>query len=68
MQCLQVDELFCGWSLSPAVYSGFGRCGSQRFGLVALLFDGCIKSIQVVVFSKATILQGLHHQPVGIAH
>ena len=24
--------------------------------LVAVLFDGCIKSIQVVVFSKATII------------
>ena len=30
-------------------------------------FDGCIKSIQVVDFSKATI-QGLHHQLVAIAH
>ena len=34
---------------------------------MALVFDGCIKSIQVVVFSKATI-EGLHHQLVGIAH
>ena len=32
-----------------------------------LLFDGCIKSIHVVVFSKATIY-GLHHQLVGITH
>ena len=29
--------------------------------------DGCIKSIQVVIFSKATI-EGLHHQFVGISH
>ena len=43
------------------------RCGSQRFGLVALLFDGCIESIEVVVFSKA-IIYGLHHQLAGIAH
>ena len=34
---------------------------------MALLFDGCIKSIQVVVFSKAKI-EGLHHKLVGIAH
>ena len=26
VQCLQVDDI-----LSPAVYCGFGRCGSQRF-------------------------------------
>ena len=38
--------------LPPAVYCDFGRCGSQRF---TLRFDGCIKSIEVVVFSKATI-------------
>ena len=35
--------------------------------LVALLFDGCIKSIEVVVFSKV-IIERLHHQLVGIAH
>ena len=39
--------------LSPAVYCGFGRCGSQRFPLlVALLFDVCIKSIQIVVSAR----------------
>ena len=32
---------------------------------MALLFGGYIKSIEVVVFSKATI-EGLHHQLVGI--
>ena len=51
VQCLQVDDVIP--ILSPAVYCGFCRCGSQRFCLVALLLDGCIKSIQVVVFSKA---------------
>ena len=29
MQCLQVDDVIP--ILSPAVYCGFGRCGSQRF-------------------------------------
>ena len=43
--CLQVDDVIP--ILSPAVYCGFGRC--------TLLFDGCINSIQVTVFSKATI-------------
>ena len=28
-QCLQVDDVIP--ILSPAVYCGFGRCGSQRF-------------------------------------
>ena len=36
MQCDDVIPIF-----SPAVYFGFGRCGSQRF---ALIFNGCIKS------------------------
>ena len=45
VQCLQVDDVIP--ILLPAVYCGFGRC--------ALLIDGCINSIQVVVFSKATI-------------
>ena len=31
---------------------------------MALLFDGCIMSIEVVVFSKVKI----YHQLVGIAH
>ena len=35
--------------------------------LVAVLFDECIKSIQVVVFSKETI-QRLHYQLVDIPH
>ena len=29
VQCLQVDDLIP--ILSPAVYGGFGWCGSQRF-------------------------------------
>ena len=29
VQCLQVDDVIP--TLSPAVYCGFGRCGSQRF-------------------------------------
>ena len=29
VQCLQVDDVIP--ILSPAVYCGFGRCGSQRF-------------------------------------
>ena len=29
VQCLQVDDIIP--LLSPAVYCGFGRCGSQRF-------------------------------------
>ena len=29
VQCLQVDDAIP--ILSPAVYCGFGRCGSQRF-------------------------------------
>ena len=33
---------------------------------MALLFDGCIKSIQVVVFSKATII-GITSSTVGTA-
>ena len=45
VQCLQVDGIIP--ILSLAVYCGFGRC--------ALLLDRCINSIQVVVFSKATI-------------
>ena len=28
VQCLQVDDAI---PLSPAVYCGFGRCGSQKF-------------------------------------
>ena len=35
VQCLQVDDVIP--ILSPAVYCGFGRCGSQRFVLVALV-------------------------------
>ena len=35
--------------------------------LVALHFDECINSIQVVVFCKAAIY-GLHHQLVGMVH
>ena len=50
VQCLQVDDVIP--ILSPAVCCGFGRCGSHWWGL---LFDGCIKSIEVVVFSKVTI-------------
>ena len=46
VQCLQVDEVIP--ILSPAVYCGFGRCGSQRF-----TWWHCIKSIQLV--PKATI-------------
>ena len=54
VQCLQVDDVIP--ILSPAVYCGFGRCASQRFAWWHyILFDGCIKFIQVVVFSKATI-------------
>ena len=45
VQCLQVDDVIP--ILSPAVYCGFGRC--------ALLFDGCVNSIQVLVFSKVTM-------------
>ena len=40
VKCLQVDDVIP--ILPPAVYCGFGRCG---FHLMALLFDGCIKSI-----------------------
>ena len=29
VKCLQVDDIIP--VLSPAVYCGFGRCGSQRF-------------------------------------
>ncbi len=29
VQCLQVDDVIS--ILSPAVYCGFGRCGSQKF-------------------------------------
>ena len=53
VQCLQVDDVIP--ILSPAVYCSFGRCGSQGFAWWDTIFDGCIKSIQVVVFSKATI-------------
>ena len=53
VQCLQVDDVIP--ILSSAVYCGFARCGSQRFSQCALLFDGCINFIQVVVFSKATL-------------
>ena len=35
VQCLHVDDVIP--ILLPAVYSGFGRCGSQRFVLVALV-------------------------------
>ena len=31
VQCLQVDDVIPIILLSPAVYCGFGRCGSQRF-------------------------------------
>ena len=51
VQCLKVDNVIP--ILSPAVYCGFDRCGSQRFDLVALVV--AIESIQVVIFSKATI-------------
>ena len=44
VQCLQVDDVIP--IFSPAVCCSFGRCGSQR---LAILFDGCIKSIEVVV-------------------
>ena len=53
VQCLQVDDVIP--ILLPAVYSGFGRCGSKRCAWWHYSFDGCIKSIEVVVFSKATI-------------
>ena len=53
VQCLQVDDVIP--IFPPAVYCGFGRCGSRRFGWLALRFDGCIKSIEVVVFNKVTI-------------
>ena len=36
VQCNDVIHI-----LSPVLYFGFGRCGSQRF---ALIFDVCIKS------------------------
>ena len=45
VQCLQVGDVIP--IFSPAVCCGFGRC--------TLLFDGCINSIEVVVFSKMTI-------------
>ena len=50
MQCLQIDDVIP--VLPPAVYCGFGRCGSQRF---AWWHYFLIKSIEVVVFSKTTI-------------
>ena len=40
VQCLQVDDVIP--ILSPAVYCGFGRCGSQRFA-----WCHCIKSIKL---------------------
>ena len=46
VQRLQVDDVIP--ILSLAVWF-------SKIPLVALLFDGCIKSIQVVVFSKVTI-------------
>ena len=52
VQWLQVDDVIP--ILSPAMYCGFGKCGSQRFAWWHY-FDRCMKSIQVVVFSKATI-------------
>ena len=52
VQCLQVDDVIP--ILSPAVYCGFGRCGSQSCAW-GTTFVGCINSIEVVVFSKATI-------------
>ena len=45
LQCLQVDDVIL--ILSPAVFS--------KICSVALLFDGCINFIQIVVFSKPTI-------------
>ena len=53
VQCLQVDDVIP--ILLPAMYSGFGRCDSQRCAWYHYCFDGCIKSIEVVVFSKVTI-------------
>ena len=35
VRCLQVDDVIP--ILSPGVYCGFDRCGSQRFVLVALV-------------------------------
>ena len=49
VQCLQVDDVIP--ILSPAVWYVW----LSKFHLVALLFDGCIKSIQVAVFSKPAI-------------
>ena len=54
VKCLQADDVIL--ILSPAAYCGFCRCSSQRFtSWHYFLVDVCIKSIQVVVFSKATI-------------
>ena len=51
VQCLQVDDVIP--ILLPAVYCGFGSYGSQRFAWWHYLFDGCIKSGQVVGFSAS---------------
>ena len=58
VQCLQVDDVIV--ILSPAVYCGFCRCGSQQFVWWHYFCDGCIKSIQVVVFSKAAAFYTIH--------
>ena len=39
MQCLQGDDVIP--ILSPAVYCGFGRCGSQRFVLLYKVYSSC---------------------------
>ena len=52
MKCLQVDDVIP--ILLPAVYCGFvGVVLKDLLG--GTTFDQCIKSIQVVIFSKVTI-------------
>ena len=52
VKCLQVDDVIP--ILSPPVYCGFvGVVLKDSLG--GTTFDGCIKSIQVVIFSKKTI-------------
>ena len=61
MQCLQVDDVIPYCHL---------QCTVVLVGVVLkdfLRFDGCIKSIQVVVLARRQY-RDYYHQLVGIAH
>ena len=67
MQCLNVDDVIP--ILSPAVYCGFDRCGSQRFVLVALPYSAYISRVfNFANFEMLAKLIQLKFEPLGYMH